>query len=48
MKISVQDYHSKGDNSLEGMIKAGALALQLLPRNCLKGMGHQTTSISQY
>lgn len=34
---SVQDAMSKGDSSLEGMVKAGILGIQLLPRNALKG-----------
>ena len=31
-----------GDASMEGLIKAGTLALQLLPRNALKGALYHT------
>ena len=38
MRILQEQTGGSGDASMEGLIKAGTLALQLLPRNALKGM----------
>lgn len=41
-------FQEPGDTSLEGMVKAGTLAIQLLPRSALKGLIMLTDGISGF
>lgn len=48
LAIPLSLFQEPGDTSLEGMVKAGTLAIQLLPRSALKGLVMLTDGISGF